>query len=131
KECSDAFSRGRPNGKSQQLPVNCHTCGYGFTLPPNRVKNSERHFCSRKCQCEWQKSDEYSKILERGGTVEVKCDCCGNYFKKKKSEVEKSKYHFCSKKCVNSSVNIWLKESNPNPKKDKIKVNCYSCGKEK
>ena len=130
KECLHKYLKGKSNkALINKIEVECYMCKKVMLHTPSRVKNSKRIFCSKECRKKWMNSQEYSNILYRDGLVDVICNSCGITFKKKRSVV--SKYNFCSKKCFAKYASILLKENNPNPKKEKIKVNCYTCGTEK
>lgn len=134
--CRDQFRKGKPNEKNRNgSDVKCHICKNQFYLPNYRIKSQERHFCSRECQIIWQKSNEYKLIhknakRKRSEVVDVLCAECGIVFAKKKHS-RFSETHFCNIACRTA----WMKNNNsqfnPNPKKDKVKVNCDYCGKDK
>lgn len=54
--------------------------------------------------------------------VECMCDHCGKVFQKQRSDI-KGDTTLCGKDCRNE----WLKRHNPNPSKEKVKVNCNIC----
>lgn len=73
-----------------------------------------------------------TQILETTRT-EVKCICdyCNKDCYKKRVDIKLDSKTFCNKDCKNNFLkNLYLSDKNPNPKKDKIKVNCEVCNKE-
>lgn len=132
KKCSDEYFKGRPNLRNRNGKiVNCYNCNEVFHLARYRIESQERYFCSNDCRIEWTKSYEFSKVMQNEkGNIKIKTHCkeCGVEFEKKPSEFVKHGFHYCSRNCIAS---YRLKEKNPNPKKDKIKVCCYTCNKEK
>lgn len=67
------------------------------------------------------------KFVPKTSRIEVECICdyCGKYFFRKRVYI-KGEATLCTRKCRNE----WLKQFNPNPPKEKIKVNCNVCDKE-
>lgn len=55
--------------------------------------------------------------------VECQCDYCGSIFKKRMVDVHT--LTFCNRKCRGNHLAL----NNPNPSKDKVKVNCSVCSK--
>jgi endogenous inhibitor of DNA gyrase (YacG/DUF329 family) len=129
KECSNNFKKGKSNTKlKKRAIVKCYlpNCDKEFELQPYRLKQAKRHFCSRICQFEWQKTDEYKKIhssITKMGNI--KCSFCNKTIERKPSEVREH-YHFCNKDCRNNFMS--QNQINPNVIKPRINVNCLECG---
>lgn len=67
----------------------------------------------------------------KGGDIKITCKICGTQKYVKRSEIKRGKGFLCSKKCMG----IWNShhrtgKDHPNWK-EKIKINCRTCGKEK
>ncbi|MEM4995022.1 hypothetical protein WKH56_20870 [Priestia sp. SB1] len=129
KECSNEFITGKPNPKNNKKEkTSCHTCKKVLFLPPYRLKDSDKHFCDKKCYGAWRKTDEFKETSKKRTTidkVDVNCDECGVGFKKFPYEIRYTK-NYCSQECNMKA----LKKRNPNPTKDKIKLNCKNCNED-
>lgn len=63
--------------------------------------------------------------------VECICDYCNKTCFKKRVNIKLNSNTFCNKDCKNNYLKeLYLSDKNPNPKKDKVKVNCEVCNKE-
>lgn len=130
KACSDEFSKGRINVKNRKgQNVNCYNCCKEFYLADYRIKSQERYFCGNECRKIWLKSEEFSQLIsqverDKVERIKVICHTCSIEFDKLPSDMRSEK-HFCSDVCRN----VFFISINPNPKKDKIKVNCEQCQK--
>lgn len=115
--------------RNKKITINCYHCNSEFEIQPYRLKTAKRLFCSKECNNEWQKSSEYCEIhknRKKKPDIQVTCVYCGNEFLKRPQNV--SGKNFCNNECRNNynSERI-IKEMS----KDKIRVECLICGKEK
>ena len=83
KECYD-------KNQCNKKEVLCDYCGKPIKLPECRIKKSDHHFCSNKCQGKWKTNNN---------TEEVLCDYCGKPIKVHKYRIKESDYHFCNDEC--------------------------------
>lgn len=68
--------------------VSCDYCGIQFDKKPCYVKVSAHHFCSRKCNDEWRKTQ-----------TEKFCQHCGNRINRRPDGRRTSNEKYCSIKC--------------------------------
>jgi len=131
KSCADKYLIGKPNLLNRHGEnVNCHTCNKEFHLAQYRIESQERYFCTNNCRFIWMKTDEYSLLMKsfekENNKIETTCAMCDKITFKYPSEI-KSDITLCSSECRNE----YLKSRNPNPSKEKIAVQCYTCEKRK
>ncbi len=89
----------------------CDICKKEFYKRPDKIKNSNNHYCSIDCI----KNNPRSKL-------QVECLNCGCEFLKKSQYIKKSPNHFCSRSCSASYNNLGIKRNqNELPK-------CVVCG---
>ena len=61
--------------------------------------------------------------------MEVECDNCGETTDKRPAKVEENDHVFCSRECYYDFGRPDMQgENNPNPKKEKVGVECVQCG---
>jgi endogenous inhibitor of DNA gyrase (YacG/DUF329 family) len=132
KECADKYMKGKINYNNRKgHEVKCYNCKIDFYFPKYRIESQERYFCSQECRKVWLKSEEFSILISqiertKIDRIQVECSECGEIVEKFPSEL-RGELHFCSNDCRGS----YFLKHNPNPTKEKIKVYCYTCGKEK
>ena len=102
-------------GQRSGHTCNCENCGKEIYQTNTRYNRAKHHFCSNKCQKEFQ----HKKLFEMR-----KCPICGLSFETSK----KSKQKFCSLKCQGEwqSQQIGIL----NPRFTQQKIPCEYCGKE-
>ncbi|ASB89405.1 MULTISPECIES: PDDEXK family nuclease [Bacillus] len=128
-KCLSEFSKGKPKNTKEKIKKLCHNCNKPIYMTPYRALQSKRTFCSRNCRSSWMReSDEYRKIVFKGKSVELTCsnESCNKTFTRKFSELKEK--NFCSMECAKSLKKLSFIRNNPNPKKEKISVSCYTCG---
>jgi hypothetical protein len=91
----------------------CTNCGTEFYKRPDKIKNSQKHFCSMECI----KNNKVSSVL-------VSCLNCGIEFYKQKNYINKSPNHFCSRNCSASYNNIGVRRHKTELSK------CIVCGED-
>lgn len=112
--------------KNKKIELICDNCGIIFKRLKSNIKNSKKHYCSKKC------FDEYinSKIIKN-------CLWCGKEFKINKSVLSgktNSSGKFCSPKCYYESMTFldkphrYGKEFSINKKKFFKNSFCVLCG---
>lgn len=74
--------------------VECSYCQIQFFKWPSDMKHNKNHFCSKKCQMNFQ-----------GVRLNVECKHCGKQFTKEENQVKKTKNNFCSRSCAASYNN--------------------------
>lgn len=101
--------------KKTGLYINCENCGKEVYKTLSQLKKGEHHFCSVKCQKEYNHKQTYEYR---------KCEICGKQFEVSK----KSKQRFCSTECQSK----WqtTRTGNLNPCTNRTHVKCDWCGKE-
>ena len=82
----------RPANKEPN--ITCTQCQKLFFKWPNELKNHKNHFCSKKCQMNFQ-----------GVRLDVECKQCGKQFSKEENQVIKTKNNFCTRSCAASYNN--------------------------
>lgn len=95
--------------------INCECCGNVF-----KRKSTKQRFCSLQCSAKsiCKSGQENSLYIER---IALICEHCNSTFLKRPVEITRhpSSGRFCSRKCKDAHM-----------KKEKIKTNCLTCGKE-
>ena len=86
----------RPTNKEPN--ITCSQCEKLFFKWPNELKIHKNHFCSKKCQMNFQ-----------GVKLDVECKQCGKQFFKHLNQVNKTKNNFCSRSCAASYNNTHKK----------------------
>ena len=94
---------------------NCENCNKEIYQTNTQYNRAKHHFCSNKCQKEFQHNLAYENR---------KCEICGNEFETSK----KSTKRFCSNKCQN----IWQSKQigELNPRYNRINYKCDYCNNE-
>ena len=82
----------RPDNKEPN--ITCTQCQKLFFKWPNELRNHKNHFCSKKCQMNFQ-----------GVRLNVECKQCGKQFSKEENQVKKTKNNFCTRSCAASYNN--------------------------
>jgi G:T-mismatch repair DNA endonuclease (very short patch repair protein) len=133
-ECASYFMKGKEFlDRRKRVSMKCHFCNNSIEMQAYRLNYAERLFCDMICRSNWQTSEEYKEIRRNAnhtivGKVKLNCSECNGTMEQLPSQIEKSKgNHFCSGKCRN----VFMSRNNPNPKKEKVKVNCMNCNEEK
>ncbi|PAD85021.1 hypothetical protein CHH57_01540 [Niallia circulans] len=129
RRCADKHKIGKSNTSIMKGSfVNCHTCGNEFYLAKYRIESQDRYFCSNACRLIWTKTDEFKDVMSDFKREQNKlknyCALCNTETYKYPSEI-RGNIIFCSSRCRNE----YFKLHNPNPKKEKVKVKCYTCAK--
>lgn len=82
----------RPVNKKNN--VICSQCETPFAKWDCDIKNHKNHFCSKKCQMNFQ-----------GLRLDVECKQCRKSFTKEQNQIKKTKNNFCSRSCAASYNN--------------------------
>lgn len=102
-------------GQRTGYTINCENCGKEIYQTKTRYNRAKHHFCSNKCQKEFQ-----HKLLFENR----KCIICGKTFEVSKKSTQK----LCSIECQK----IWQTKQTgeKNPKFTSIKIKCENCEEE-
>jgi hypothetical protein len=105
KECYYESLKGKNVIGEDKIKVSCEECEKVFKRAPSKIERNDNHFCSVKCQNEWQKEYHAGKsnpmYEERKETYQ--CGECGSDVEKFPSEVRKYSNVFCNKECYSES----------------------------
>jgi hypothetical protein len=82
----------RPINKTPN--VICSFCQTPFAKWESEIKAHKNHFCSKKCQMNFQ-----------GLRLDVECKQCGKHFTKEENQIKKTKNNFCTRSCAASYNN--------------------------
>lgn len=101
-------------GQRSGYLIKCENCGKETYQTKTQYNRAMHHFCSNKCQKEFQRIDLFE---------DRKCEVCGKEFNVSK----KSKQRFCSNKCQNEwqKTNVGIL----NTKYTSEEIECECCGK--
>lgn len=109
------------------ITVNCYTCGKEKEVEAYRLKKTARFFCSKQCQYQWQRTEEYKQIhYKQDKYDEIECSFCKRAFSRRKSLINGGR-NFCNVVCRNKFMSEFNNIYNPNPSKDYIKTQCQEC----
>lgn len=101
-------------GQKTGYTFNCENCGEEVYQPKTQYEKAKHHFCSNKCQKEYQHRDLFENR---------KCEICNKIFPVSK----KSTQRFCSIQCQGKWQSTQVGDLNP--RSNKIQCSCTYCNK--
>lgn len=116
----------------ERVDVECWTCGESKSVKPSRVEKSDRFFCDRECQAEYQKTVRGEAHPRwKGGPVTVSCAYCGESKKIERDQYDESMEYFCGYECHGEyKMETQAGAANPNWRGGPIQRQCERCGTE-
>ena len=99
--------------KKTGIIIQCENCGKEVYKTQSQYNKAIHHFCSTKCQMEFQHNECYE---------DRECEICGRPFHVKK----KSTQRFCSRSCQGKWQSTQTGDLNPRSKR--IECECDGCG---
>lgn len=117
-------------GSNYKIQCICDYCKKTFKRVAKLGFNSQKHFCSNKCKCEYLKLNP----INQDSKIEYHCDMCKNPFKVNNYRIKqlsngKRSNLFCSRECQGKWQSLNNRGEN-NPNFNSIKLNCKYCGNE-
>lgn len=109
-----------------KIKIVCDWCSKEKLKRRTDINLDGNHFCGTSCYGKWLKDSEEARLIhdKRITRIITYCKYCNGEIKKKPSEFTGHGAHYCSRSCMGSDR---INDINPNPKKDKIKVECELC----
>jgi hypothetical protein len=129
-ECMGLYKVGKPNGRKDQVEVQCAYCGKSKMVKKSQFLKKQHHFCDGDHYAKWMSIHKRGENCPgwKGGPVETTCAFCNKTIYLKKSNMIRSPVHFCCEYC-RASYRSTIRGSNHHSwKGGLVNVECTYCG---